>query len=94
MDIFGWMYWSWQSAVFFLVIFSAIALLGFLNRFSGNVDRKGFFPMMTGRGDRLFIGIYSTFIIFLISFALFSGSFLIGTFIVSAIWFIVEFKWG
>ncbi len=91
---FKWMYWSWQSGLFFFIVFSAIAFLGFLHRVSPNVDRKGFFPMETGRGDRLFIGIYSTFVIFLLSFALFSGSYLIATAIISLIWFIVEFKWG
>lgn len=50
--------------------------------------------METGRGDRLFIGIYSTFLIFLVSFALFEGAFLIGTAVISLVWFVVEFKWG
>lgn len=91
---FGWMFWSWQSGLFFFLIFATIAFLGFMHKFSPNVDRKGFFPMETGRGDRLFIGIYSTFVIFILSFILFSGSFLIATVIISAVWFIIEFKWG
>jgi predicted small integral membrane protein len=88
------MFWSWQSGLFFFLIFSAIAFLGFMHNFSPNVDRKGFFPMETGRGDRLFIGVYSTFVIFLLSFIVFSGSFITATVIVSVVWFIVEFKWG
>ena len=91
---FGWMYWSWQRGIFFFIVFSAIALLGVLHKFTPNVDRKGFFPMATGRGDRLFIGIYSTFVIYLLSFALFEGSFLVITTIIATVWFIVEFKWG
>lgn len=90
----GWMYWSWQSGLFFFIVFSAIAFLGVLHKYKPNVDRKGFFPMETGRGDRLFIGIYSTFVIFLLSFAFFSGSYLIATAVISLVWFIVEFKWG
>jgi predicted small integral membrane protein len=88
------MYWSWQSGLFFFLIFAAVAFLGFMHNFSPNIDRKGFLPMETGRGDRLFIGVYSTFVIFLLSFIVFSGNFLIGTAIVSVVWFIVEFKWG
>lgn len=91
---FGWMYWSWQSGLFFALIISAITFLALMHQFCPNVDRKGFFPMVTGRGDRLFIGIYSTFVIFFLSFAFFSGSFLVGTFIVSVVWFFIEFKWG
>jgi len=90
----GWMFWSWQSGLFFFLVFLSIAFLGVLQHFSPSVDRKGFFPMATTRGDRLFIGIYSTFVIFLLSFVFFSGSFLVGTVVFSMAWFIIEFKWG
>ncbi len=91
---FGWMFWSWQSGLFFFIILFAITFLGFLHRISPNVDRKGFFPMITGRGDRFFIGVYSTFVIFLVSFILFSGSYILATVVFSIAWFIIEFKWG
>ncbi len=91
---FGWMYWTWQSGLFFLAIFGAITLLAVLNKFSPNVDRKGFFPIETGRGDRLFIGILSTIAIFLIWLGLFGETMLWITAILAAIWFFIEFKWG
>ncbi|HKK65891.1 MAG TPA: DUF2160 family membrane protein [Clostridia bacterium] len=91
---FGWMYWTWQSGLFFLAIFGSITFLAVLNRYSPNVDRKGFLPIETGRGDRLFIGILSTIAILLIWLGIFGENMLLGAVIVAAIWFFVEFKWG
>lgn len=91
---FGWMYWTWQSGLFFFVIFASITFLGVLNKYSPNVDRKGFFPIETGRGDRLFIGILSTIAIFLLWLGFFGENLLWITVIIAAIWFFIEFKWG
>lgn len=93
-ETFGWMYWTWQSALFFIAIFGAITLLGVLNIYFPNMDRKGFFPIETGRGDRLFIGILSIIAIFLIWLGLFEESLLLLAVIIAAIWFFIEFKWG
>ncbi len=91
---FGWMYWTWPTALFFLAIFGSIALLGGIHRFSPNIDRKGFFPVETGRGDRLFIGILSTIAIFLIWLLLFGQNYLLIAALIAALWFFAEFKWG
>jgi len=91
---FGWMYWTWQSGLFFTGIFGAITFLGVLNSYSPNVDRKGFLPIETGRGDRLFIGILSTMAIFFLWLGLFGETMLWITAIIGAIWFFIEFKWG
>lgn len=91
---FGWMYWTWQSGLFFIAVFSSIAFLGVLNKYSPNVDRKGFLPIETGRGDRLFIGILSTIAIFLLWLGIFGESLLWLTVLIAAIWFFIEFKWG
>jgi len=93
-DTFGWMYWTWPSAIFIIAIFSSITYLIILGVHSPNVDRKGFLPIETGRGDRLFIGILSTIAIFLIWLGLFGQSMLVVTTTIAAIWFFVEVKWG
>lgn len=93
-DTFGWMYWTWPSALFIFGIFGSITFLSILSKYKPNVDRKGFFPMETGRGDRLFIGILSTIGIFLIWLGIFGDNMLIITTIIAGIWFFVEFKWG
>jgi predicted small integral membrane protein len=53
----GWMYWTWQSAVGFAALFSLLAGLAVLDRFRPGYARKGFLPMSTTRGDRVFMSI-------------------------------------
>ena len=55
-----WMYWTWPSIIFFIVLFTAIAGLTVWDVFSPCIKRKGFLPIATTRGDRFFIGIIST----------------------------------
>ncbi len=91
---FGWMFWTWPSTIFLLSIFGAVAYLIVLSHYSPNVDRKGFLPMETGRGDRLFIGVLSNIIFFLLWLGIFGDIFLIVTSIIAAIWFFIVNKWG
>ncbi|MCD6396332.1 MAG: hypothetical protein J7L71_02215 [Spirochaetaceae bacterium] len=93
-DTFGWMYWTWPSAIFIIAIFTSVTYLSVLGVHSPNVDRKGFFPIETGRGDRLFIGILSSIAIFLIWLGLFGQNILIIPALITVIWFFIEFKWG
>lgn len=41
--MFNWMLWSWQSAVFFGIIFTAVIILGFMGVKNPDYGRKGFF---------------------------------------------------
>jgi predicted small integral membrane protein len=52
----GWMAWTWQTALFFVFIFSSIALMGLLEfRSPGGAPRRGILGLDTTRGDRLFL---------------------------------------
>lgn len=55
--MFTWMVWTTPVAVFFICI--ALLLIGMTvwEIKSPTVQRKGFLPMATTRGDRLFIGL-------------------------------------
>jgi predicted small integral membrane protein len=53
----GWMAWTKPTAILFGVIFAAIIAMGIWEAHSPAVLRRGFLPMATTRGDRLFIGI-------------------------------------
>ena len=55
--MFDWMVWTLPVAVFFTCI--GLALLGMTvwEIKSPTVERKGFLPITTTRGDRLFIGL-------------------------------------
>ena len=56
-DTLGWMYWTAPSAIAFGGLFLMIIGLGIRDHFSPSYARKGFLPMATTRGDRLFIGV-------------------------------------
>ena len=57
MSSFEWMAWTTPTALFFCVI--ALMLVGMTvwQVFKPSVARRGFLPLATTRGDRLFIGL-------------------------------------
>ncbi len=57
--MFGWMAWTLPVAIFFTCI--ALMLVGMTvwEIRSPTKERKGFLPMRTTRGDRLFVGLLS-----------------------------------
>ncbi|UFS56391.1 DUF2160 domain-containing protein [Comamonadaceae bacterium M7527] len=55
--MFTWMYWTTPIAVFFTVIALIIVAMTCWEIKSPTVTRKGFLPIATTRGDRLFIGL-------------------------------------
>ncbi len=91
---FKWMYWTLPSAIFIVGIFGAIIFLSVLGVFKPNIDRKGFLPIETGRGDRLFIAVYSSIIFFLLWLGIIGNVFLLIPALIIAIWFFCVFMWG
>ena len=55
--MFEWMAWTLPVAVFFTCIVLMLAGMTVWELRSPTVQRKGFLPMATTRGDRLFIGL-------------------------------------
>jgi predicted small integral membrane protein len=55
-----WMAWTAPTAVLFSLIIGAIIALAIWERVSPTVERRGFLPMPTTRGDRFFIGLLAT----------------------------------
>src|SRR5258705_13767907 len=55
--MFEWMGWTLPVAVFFTSIVLMLIVMTVLEIKSPTVTRKGFLPMETTRGDRLFIGL-------------------------------------
>ena len=61
-----WMAWTNATALFFVFIFSCIALMGFFEwRRPGGAERDGVLGLTTTRGDRLFISLLGSAYIFL-----------------------------
>lgn len=52
-----WMAWTTETALFFGVIVSLIAAYTAWGIVSPSLSRRGFLPMPTTRGDRLFLGL-------------------------------------
>lgn len=57
--MFDWMAWTLPVAVFFCSIVMMLAGMTVWELKSPTVERKGFLPITTTRGDRLFIGLLS-----------------------------------
>ncbi|WP_323017861.1 DUF2160 domain-containing protein [Castellaniella sp.] len=55
--MFDWMVWTVPTAVFFICVVLLLAGMTIWETRSPTVLRKGFLPMKTTRGDRLFIGL-------------------------------------
>jgi len=64
------MQWNWAGTLFFLFLVFSIAGLTYWDAQTSVNRRKGFLPMETTRGDRLFIGIMSSIGILLLWLAL------------------------
>ena len=56
-DSFAWMAWTTPIAIFFCCIFAMLVGMTIWELRSPTVERKGFLPLRTTRGDRLFIGL-------------------------------------
>ncbi|MCW5669247.1 MAG: DUF2160 domain-containing protein [Hydrogenophaga sp.] len=55
--MFQWMVWTTPVAVFFTCIALMLVGMTLWEVKAPTVERKGFLPMVTSRGDRLFIGL-------------------------------------
>ena len=52
-----WMYWTRPTAIFFIVLFLVLAAMTIWQTLAPSAPRRGFLPLTTTPGDRLFIGI-------------------------------------
>jgi predicted small integral membrane protein len=90
---FEWMYWTLPTAIFFLVIFAILIAMTIWQTISPSSERRGFLPIPTTPGDRLFIGILGSAYLFLAWVGLTDLSLLI--FLLIAVgWIIVVMRWG
>jgi predicted small integral membrane protein len=51
------MYWTWPTAMFFLAVAAMLLAMTAWEIVQPTTERRGFLPMRTTRGDRLFIGL-------------------------------------
>lgn len=89
----SWMVWTMPTAIFFSSIAAMLAGMTIWEILSPSIERKGFLPIATTRGDRLFIGLLSAAFIHLGVIGFTSLSIWIAL-AVSAVWLLVLMRWG
>ena len=58
-NAFSWMAWTLEVAVFFICVVLMLIGMTIWQLRSPSIERKGFLPISTTHGDRLFIGLLS-----------------------------------
>jgi predicted small integral membrane protein len=88
-----WMAWTLPTAILFATLFLMIAVMTVLSLISPSVPRKGFLPMTTTRGDRLYVGLLGAAFINLIWLGVTDLDQLYGA-LLSAAWLAALMRWG
>lgn len=62
----GWMAWTWQTAVFFILIATVLIIMTLLAIYRPETPRRGILRFPTTRGDRLFVSLIGSAFIFIV----------------------------
>lgn len=87
------MYWTMPTALFFGAILLMFAGMTLWQVARPTTERRGFLPISTTRGDRLFIGLLGSAWIH-IAWLAFTSVALWGGSIVAVVWFLVVMRFG
>ncbi|MCW4148136.1 MULTISPECIES: DUF2160 domain-containing protein [Halomonadaceae] len=89
----SWMVWTVPTAIFFSAIAAMLAGMTVWEIVSPTIERKGFLPITTTRGDRLFVGLLSAAFIHLGVIGFTSLSIWLAL-AASLVWLLVLMRWG
>ncbi len=89
----SWMAWTLPTAIFFSTIGGILVLMTVLEIKFPCIERKGFLPISTTRGDRLFIGLLSAAFIHLTVIG-FTDISIWAALAFSVIWLLLLLRWG
>jgi predicted small integral membrane protein len=87
------MAWTLPTAVFFITIALILTAMGIWQVMSPSIERRGFLPIATTRGDRLFIGLLGSAYIQLAWLGLTDLS-LYFALAIAVVWMIIVMRWG
>jgi predicted small integral membrane protein len=87
------MEWTLPTAIFFIAIFLILIAMTIWQSISPSIERRGFLPIPTTPGDRLFIGLLSSAFIFFAWLGLTDLSLWI-MLAIAVCWIIVVMRWG
>ena len=88
-----WMEWTLPTAVFFITIFLTLVAMTVWQLKSPSIERRGFLPIPTTPGDRLFIGLLGSAYIFLAWVGLTEFS-LWPLLVICLCWISIVMRWG
>ncbi len=88
-----WMAWTVPTATFFISIVSILIGMTVWQVVSPTIERRGFIPLSTTRGDRLFIGLLGSAYIHLAWVGLSDLTLWYG-FGIALVWMVVVMRWG
>ena len=88
-----WMAWTVPTAIFFATIALIIAGMTAWEIASPSVPRRGFLPLVTTRGDRLFIGLLGSAYLHLLVIGVTDWSVWIAS-LLSLLWLCAVMRWG
>ena len=89
----AWMEWTLPTAIFFAVIAAMLVSMTIWQAVAPSPERRGFLPIATTPGDRLFIGLLVSAYINLAWVGLTNAS-LWFALAISIVWMIVAMRWG
>ncbi len=89
----NWMAWTLPTAIFFGGIALILLKMTVWELKAPCIERKGFLPIETTRGDRLFIGLLSSGYIHLLVVGATDLSIWVA-FAISLVWLLVLLRWG
>jgi predicted small integral membrane protein len=89
----GWMVWTLPTAIFFAVIAAMLVSMTVWQAVAPSPERRGFLPIATTPGDRLFVGLLLSAYINLAWIGLTTAS-LWFALAISVVWMIVVMRWG
>jgi predicted small integral membrane protein len=89
----AWMDWTLPTAIFFTVIGAMLVSMTVWQAVAPSPERRGFLPIATTPGDRLFIGLLVSAYIHLVWIGLTNASLWIAL-AISLVWMFVVMRWG
>jgi predicted small integral membrane protein len=88
-----WMAWTPLTASFFGGIALLLACMTAWELSSPCIERRGFLPIATSRGDRLFIGLLASAYLHLLVIGVTDWSLWVAS-LISLVWLFVVMRWG
>ncbi|AIL62725.1 DUF2160 domain-containing protein [Pseudomonas alkylphenolica] len=88
-----WMAWTLPTALFFSAIGLLLVVMTLAELRRPCVERRGFLPIATTRGDRLFIGLLVSAYLHLLIIGVSDWSLWVAS-LLSVVWLLVVMRWG